>query len=331
MTAALQVCRTRRFAVVSTTDDVDTHDCSTSRPLSQTLLDHVPTISLADVLGHEQRGCAERIRAQLQSALAALGYVFLTTPKSSSMGQLIDAWRTSLHEDVFPGNDVNGQRNAAGLETSDVVYVSEKGTPMYRLGYELTEDCVREIFRIAGGQPDDCRLPAREQWLRGLGFLRHLTDRMLELILQQTPLEPRPHSGAAAWRKRQLPETLRDRPGDFSVLYAMHYFNQADLELPEPGVAVKAHVDPSLLVVEPFLCPETTGLQVWDRVHQCWLEVDGPDSPAVDVQGDHEVMVVFLGKALAAATGWEPTLHRVVTGHGPRKTIIYEQKYAEYF
>jgi hypothetical protein len=120
---------------------------------------------------------------------------------------------------------------------------------------------------------------------------------------------------------------LQQRDGDFSVLYAMHYFNQNT----DSQIAVKSHVDPSLLVLEPFLCPYTTGLQVWDRQKQCWMDCDGPTSPTFQLMQEKEVLLLFAGKALATHAALEPTLHRVVTGHRPRRTVIYEQKYEEFF
>jgi hypothetical protein len=50
-----------------------------------------------------------------------------------------------------------------------------------------------------------------------------------------------------------------------------------------------------------------------------------------DLWEDHEVLLLFVGKALAVACGMEPTLHRVVSANRPRRTVIYEQKYEEFF
>jgi hypothetical protein len=102
--------------------------------------------------------------------------------------------------------------------------------------------------------------------------------------------------------------------------------------------------------MEPFLSPDSRGLQVWDRVGGNWMDCDGPDSPCLNLAADastnnsssegqgqgHEhprqvVSLLFGGKALAAHTGIEPTLHRVVTGSRNRRAVIYEQKYEEFF
>jgi hypothetical protein len=105
--------------------------------------------------------------------------------------------------------------------------------------------------------------------------------------------------------------------------------------------------------MEPFLSPDSRGLQVWDRVGGDWMDCDGPESPCLHLatgadtstnsrssegQGQHEhprqqqvVSLLFGGKALAAHTGIEATLHRVVTGSQNRRAVIYEQKYEEFF
>jgi hypothetical protein len=114
----------------------------------------------------------------------------------------------------------------------------------------------------------------------------------------------------------------------------MHYFNNgtyAEEDGEGATVAVRPHVDPSLLVLEPFLCQETTGLQVWDRKRSRWLDCDGPESPVAHLWEDNEVLLLFVGKALATRCRIDPTLHRVVSGDRPRRTVIYEQKYEEFF
>jgi hypothetical protein len=148
-------------------------------------------------------------------------------------------------------------------------------------------------------------------------------------------------------------------------MYAMHYFNDASSEAarkammdttttsstaePETTINVKEHVDPSLFVLEPFLA-DVEGLQVLPRSSlypandydnaQDWIACDGPSSPLHSCwSNDDAAMVLFVGKAFATQcqtiSGWNvmPTLHRVVAPSSPqnRKTVIYEQKYEEYF
>jgi hypothetical protein len=147
----------------------------------------------------------------------------------------------------------------------------------------------------------------------------------------------------------------------------MHYFNdpcereqQQQHYLPEPGVAVKEHVDPSVLVLEPFLCETSVGLQIWNRTtntanhgintntddasSSSWLDCDGPHSIFSQKQQQqqqqqqhqdgrhHHWMLLFCGKALSEhVPSIAPTRHRVVAGSDRRCTIIYEQKYQEFF
>jgi hypothetical protein len=249
---------------------------------------------------------------------------------------------------------------------------------MYKLGYELAEDGVREFYRMAASNddldnqsmPDDTY---HQLWRQGMGLCRHVTDTALDLLTRDLPDAPerrkRPESGSASWNS-PVPLAPRARPGDYSVLYAMHYFNDADenanandngssncnAQAPADRISLGAHVDPSLLVMEPFLTPDSRGLQVWDRISGDWMDCDGPNSPCVQLNagagagtgtgtggssshehqqeghGQHQVVsLLFGGKALAAHTDIEATLHRVVAGSRNRRAVIYEQKYSEFF
>lgn len=326
------------------------------------------------------------MQRQLHDALVHHGFVLIKVPTGRAASTIKDL-RTSLQEDFFPSTtETNGcciqalkTTNKGNLQASTTTYVSERGIPMYKLGYELCEDNVREVFRIATGHSMDTiswpNISIRRQhhnndirsssptteaiWNRGIGLLRHVTDAIMDLLLQQhhhqqqqtsschqiIRAQHRPCSGATTWWDQfnselhpAKPKIPKDRCGDYSVLYAMHYFNDG-LSMVEPGVAVKEHVDPSLLVVEPFLCTTTTGLQVWDRFTSSngWIDCDGPSSPMHSLImnarcNNEEMMLLFVGKALSEAIpSIPPTLHRVVTGHHARHTIIYEQKYAEFY
>ena len=295
---------------------------------------------------------------QLHTALHTHGYCLLTTPKTSRAGRIIQNLRESIHRDLFPDdNDDNNGGNH--LETSTVIYLSERDVPMYFLGYDRTDD-IREVYRVAAGHPDDQPWPKKKKntaaasatprgiWLRALGFMRHLTDVALALLLEQHQsmtttttkrIQARPYSGSSTWLKDRYAcssiGSLSERNNDFSVLYAMHYFGNSLAD--EQGIAVKQHVDPSLLVIEPFLSPDVQGLQVWNRSSsrsndekKQWIDCDGPDSP-MHLFPNHEVMVLFVGKALQEHIHLEPTIHRVVTPSGPRRTVIYEQKYGEFY
>ena len=401
--------KTRRFCVLEhPNQQCHRHDDKESRSAQCGL----PVVSLYDIfeahgsllrrsstssIGNRRerdRGTSKTTMShQLHDSLVRYGFVLIRVPKGRAATAIHDL-RTSLQDDFFP---TTASTHQGRLQTSSTIYVSERGIPMYKLGYELCDDHVREVFRIATGPTlldsaitwptineslsrrryhsdtnrDTSSPPLSTQaiWTRGIGLLRHVTDAMLDLLLllqqQQQPPPPRtlsnnvdttppppqqrrilhrPHSGAATWwdhidsqRYTTTGTTTMDRRGDYSMLYAMHYFNDG-ITMVEPGVSVKEHVDPSLMVVEPFLCTTTTGLQVWDRPNNgSWMDCDGPNSPmhslVVESQRNgEELMLVFVGKALSEAIpSIPPTLHRVVTGHRPRRTIIYEQKYAEFY
>jgi hypothetical protein len=323
------------------------------------------------------------IRHLLFNALKRHGFILIRVSKGRAVTAIQDL-RKSLFTDFFPTttestNDValtttHIKKNQAKLLSSATTYVSERGIPMYKLGYELCEDNVREVFRIAPGmcsqqdssvtwplssrklldnETNDSRVNTESIWTRAVGLLRHTTDAVLDLLLQHQQVtncddigvsnnpeqvqQRRLHSNASSWwnmNKNNVPK--QHRPGDYSVLYAMHYFNEGSVV--EPGVSVKEHVDPSLLVIEPFTCTTTSGLQIWDRVsNNAWIDCDGPNSPLHQLvlntlQQREEIMLLFVGKAFSEAVpSIPPTLHRVVTGLHPRRTIIYEQKYSEFY
>lgn len=386
---SLKVQSTRRFTVLVGADEVTAFPEKATRkgdnhplnePIAHARSCSLPVLSLEDLLLHERRQTTSEVQRALLSGLKSAGYVVLTTSSTSRPAKVIQNMKKSLVTQLFPhpipcdSNDlnVNKKHNIADLKTSDLVYVSEKGVPMYKLGYELCEDHVREVFRIAAGDidgaqvwPDNETDSHRNTWLQGAGLMRHITDTALDLLSAMSISSPRrnkrPHSGVGGWSKAPPTSPLSERRGDFSVLYAMHYFNEnvdATLapqpgslspKLPDEGVAVKAHVDPSLFVCEPFLCAETTGLQVLNRNNDAdamspsdyrtcdWLDCDGPTSPFVGKLSPlephlNEIILLFVGKAIQSVIpDLEPTIHRVVTGHCARRTVIYEQKYEEFF
>lgn len=334
--ASLHVHATQRFAVLEVGEG-----SASQKPSVSERREELPVVSLEDLLLHRQNGSTDEMQEVLKDALMKYGFCLLTAQHEKII-TAIRRLRESLHTDLFPAHlTTKTTTNAASLQTSDSTYVSENGVPMYNLGYELCEDGVREVFRVAGGSPGTVEWPTevtKITWMRGLGLMRHITDTALDLLLchknddGQRRRKQRPHSGSFTWL-RETPDDWKERSGDFSVLYAMHYFNTgtATSEV-ERGVAVKAHVDPSLLVIEPFLCPDTTGLQVWDRIHNLWIDCDGANSPIFRNSSVDNLLLLFCGKALSAAIPEiVPTRHRVVTGHRPRRTVIYEQKYQEFY
>ena len=120
-----------------------------------------------------------------------------------------------------------------------------------------------------------------------------------------------------------------------------------DVQLPasvagEEGILVKAHVDPSLLVVEP-VC-DVPGLDVFDPSTEAWVSIErASKTPASE-------FVVFGGRCLEAVTKGriKACLHRVTSsdyGHAasrpgeenegrrapPRFCFIFEQKLGDFF
>jgi hypothetical protein len=246
--------------------------------LEEGLVTNLPILALEDLLLHKHRHKTTQIQELLLAALHNFGFIILTTPSTSRPARIIQNMRYSIHTQLFPelpktvasknkhanhrkenseqiqkNGIMASNRNVAGLKISDVVYVSEKGVPMYKLGYELCEDRVREIFRVAAGDPDEFKVwpsdndnsvRTRSTWLQGLGLMRHVTDTALDLLLLSSSAtavdsshpsvssltlpqrKRRPHSGRCAWLQETQTAPQQPRTGDHSVLYAMHYFNE---------------------------------------------------------------------------------------------------------
>jgi hypothetical protein len=365
-------------------DDNNNNDTPLDLPTPIALTDLLrPSSSDADSCSRPT--AATVLSARLRHDLVTYGFCLLDCPTASRPGRIVTALQDSLTTDLFPcdcnkdedPSDPDNHANPAHthLSTSDTVYVSERGVPMYKLGYEATADGVREIFRIAAGAPDAVDFcdngntngrsatEVRTTWLRALALLRQITDVTLDLLLMDPDANSdtnnerpsrrrqRPYAGAAAWQRPAYARDigvghLRDRPDDYSVLYAMHYFNRPEGHVhtdddDDELLAVKAHVDPSLCVIEPFTSVKRRGLQVWHMPSQTWLDCDGPQSPLTRLlvestdtsTSNRHLMVLFAGKALAEVAHLPTaTRHRVVHDvSGSRRAVIYEQKYGEFF
>jgi isopenicillin N synthase-like dioxygenase len=341
MPSQLHLEKTIRFSVLSA-DTLDHNNGNSAQNAKGTTPVELPVMKLENLLLHRRRKTTEEVRQQLWRHLQNRGFVVLTLSKSSKPAHIVDEMRRSLYRDFFPTRKAT-TRNAASLESGDL-YRSERGVPMWRCGYELCDD-IREAYRVHAGCPDSQPWPSgsRRAWLRGLALCRHICDEALYLTLDYNPA-CRPGSGMSSWNSTNYCDAkeLPDRRGDYSVLYAMHYFNddvsrQARQSgeatgLKDVSINVKQHVDPSLFVLEPFLAGRE-GLQVYSKE---WLTCDGPSSPIHSfLLPDEDAMILFVGKAFAANSNFsiQPTLHRVVAppSFGSRRTMIYEQKYEEYF
>lgn len=340
---------TPRFAVLTSTkpkrvDDDQSKDVPVSSGgVKKTM--KIPTMELSRLLNSSKVGDDDKLRQELLNDLREYGFVVLTAPRNSAPAGIIGELKDSLTNQFFVGDDTQSSPKASFAGTGDV-YVSEKGVPMWKTGYELCEDGVREAFRVAAGSPDDGPWPsetARETWLKGVALCRHICDCALKLTIDNaTDVRKRPGSGGASWKKADYCQTpvgqMADRRGDYSVLYAMHYFNQTDTPFMEQDgdirISVKQHVDPSLFVLEPFLADQP-GLQVFSQGE--WVTCDGPNSPIHGALDDDQMgMVLFVGRAFSKTVAKDgnsvpPTLHRVITAGRRRTTMIYEQKYEEFF
>jgi hypothetical protein len=192
--AILQLQMTARFSVL----DAKNAD----------LKSQYPRIDLEDLLLHGQRQATQQVTKQLWDAFQTYGFCLLST--QGCPAGVVSYLYHSLHEKVFPVS--NNEKNVAGLKLkqSTTVYLSEKNVPLYRLGYELCSDGVREAFRIATGDPDETPWldsDMRRTWLRTTGLMRDITDTALDLLLlhqeskgsKTTTRHKRPFSGRKTW------------------------------------------------------------------------------------------------------------------------------------
>jgi hypothetical protein len=322
--------KTRRFFVLTTTKPSE----------------RIPTIELSRFFkvdcevsdsssGDSNIEAKEKLRQELLHHLQTHGFVVLTLPRNSLPGRIILEMQDSVDNDFFPGSD-----RPSFTATGDRVYCSEKGVPMWPVGYEYSsDDGVREVFRVAAGWPDGVPYPspnARTKWIRGLAFCRNVCDRALQTALAIPKLKKRPGSSTSTWKNAEYSmqdrQPLPERQGDYSVLYAMHYFNKDNTPYQDDNTQInlKQHVDPSLFVLEPFLAAEP-GLQLFSQGQ--WITCDGPSSPIHQILADDRMgMVLFVGTGFCRhLPEIQPTLHRVITAGRRRTTMIYEQKYEEFF
>ena len=351
------------------------HVANASKGRSQihTLKDgqRIPTMSLSLLTHackkstsiHEKKSVSSTIWEYLEE----FGFIILCVDKNSIPGKVIEDMKKTLHEKIFP--DIGMQQdqisdkfesirrhNIGGLESGSL-YVSERGVPMWRVGYELCEGEIREAFRVHAGSPDSQPWQSdavRNNWIRAMHLCRYICDIALDLTLGYD-LKKRRGSGLKSWMNcSSVPPIgeISDRHDDYSVFYAMNYFNDMQSKVAQERdqvigsdnelLNVKEHVDPSLFVIEPFL-PDIEGLQVQSTKGTQWITCDGKASPIHDVVSAKQefAMVLFQGRAFAKCAHTlqgrqiKPTNHRVIAArrdeNKQRRTMIYEQKYAEYF
>lgn len=431
---------TTRFSVLTSDyKEGEAGDSPSSKPKEQQQRQHgLPVMELSTLLLHRHFNTTKQVSNELWHNLRHRGFVVLSSKSNSEPNRIIRDFRRCLGRDFFPSDAAPGtgdgtktggagtgcdipkrrKRNAGNLR-GGITYISERGVPMWKLGYEECDD-IREAYRVHGGSPDSQPWPCttnvdtvsptyltpRQKWLRAMALCRHICDEALYLTLGYDTRRRWAGSGPWSWkspplrqngennatsreRKKvpyyQMPEgSIPHRDGDYSVMYAMHYFNDDTSEMArqangkvtgttDTNINVKEHVDPSLFVLEPFLA-DVEGLQVLPRPgkktssvttggganddadgveNRDWISCDGPNSPihqVVPPEEGRQAMVLFVGRAFAnkakelCGRDVTPTLHRVVApgwqsgssallGHEAesRRTVIYEQKYEEYF
>ena len=181
------------------------------------------------------------------------------------------------------------------------VYANERGLPMFRRGYERQQN-VRECFRVPvneAGQP----WPSSQTkvcWRRVITRFQALADVLLDLAAPG-----------------------HDKGEDFSLAYCFRYGeNDGGANGGSDNTLVGEHADVSLVVVEPV--SRVAGLEVYDLYAKRWVCVE-----AVCVPGKE--LVVFVGKALAKASGLPALKHRVVKAGRARLSFLFEQKYGAFF
>lgn len=115
------------------------------------LLD-LPFMKLADLLLHRRRNATDRVRRRLWQCLVNNGFVVLTLSRDSEPARVVNEMRESLYQNFFPPATTSTttrhkpKKNAANLQSGEV-YRSERGVPMWRLGYELCDE-IREVIFV---------------------------------------------------------------------------------------------------------------------------------------------------------------------------------------
>jgi len=184
------------------------------------------------------------------------------------------------------------------------VYVSERGVPMFRKGYE-EQLGLRECFRVAyadvsrsdGAWCVDEK--SAETWRRLLVPLKRIADAALRACVREEKMDD----------------------DDFSLAFAFRYGEDAT-------EGVSEHCDKSLIVVSPI--SDVEGLEVFDLASQRWLSIE-----TLATHGKE--LLLFGGTALQAASGIPACKHRVrfPPSHDNRKmarySLIFELKYGHYY
>jgi len=226
------------------------------------------------------------------------------------------------------------------------VYVSERGVPLFRRGYER-QSGVRECFRVpaadlwsaqlgdaawwpateVGGTRTD-GTESRRVFRRAARPLRCLADHVLGAFCASSVVDGARRTGRT------------DDDDDCSLVFSFAYERKNEQPAPNDHrtsaapVLVAEHVDQSLVVVAPVAT--APGLQVFDRAVGSWITVEAACGAAPGT-----ALIVFGGAALEHAAGVAACRHRVVdllgptnpssAHHQPRLSLIFELKYASFY
>lgn len=139
-TTRIVLQKTSRFSVL--------HDAELLRNTPHDL----PVLLLSDLLTHQRQKKTEQVQSRLWSSLREYGFVVLKAPRSSKPARVVEDMKQSLCQDFFPNQPTTRteggktMRNPANLQSGEV-YVSERGVPMWKVGYELCDD-IREVRNI---------------------------------------------------------------------------------------------------------------------------------------------------------------------------------------
>mmetsp|Transcript_50951 Transcript_50951/g.65248 ORF Transcript_50951/g.65248 Transcript_50951/m.65248 type:complete len:322 (+) Transcript_50951:88-1053(+) len=314
--------------------EVDEHQLALNTYFDNNLVDEVPHLKFDHVFGVDVTSAHEEEFLRLFSKH---GFVILS--QVSAEKQYRDLEKEMMKFFISANKDLKAK-------SVGEIYVNERGTPMFYSGYEHVEDKVREAFRVhatsQGLAWPSKRLP--QLWHSLTSTCSQITDRALALALvrskhitsneESTTKKPTLDQEIASIEKNR-------RTGDFSVAYALHYPNfeggaptLSQNVAGEKGINVKAHVDPSLFVLEPV--SDVAGLDVFDQASKQWLSVENVSRhPGSD-------WVLFGGRCLEKVTNGmiKACLHRVTAdGYhedelaiGKRRfCFIYEQKLADFY
>ena len=243
----LHIRKTNKFSVLERNNDetsssvlrITQNDEEVGAELVNTM---PPIMDFADLVDANNQELASKT---LWSHLEKHGYIILTVSRSSLVARIIQNLQETIENDFFPAQSVvpeqQQQVNCGGLKSGDYPYISERGVPMYRLGYEHC-DCIREAYRVHCGSPDSqpwpsrsthtaasppCSSSSRQEFLRCMCVCRYICDVALKLTLGYDTIKARRiGSGVKSWKSMPLPSGngIRNANNDCSNHTVVPYY-----------------------------------------------------------------------------------------------------------